>query len=112
VNTKNLHKHSLPVLGLLVAIFVLSISLANRVTAAKEQLNWRQVLVTRLVRVEPTASGLARIQLNYQMTGATASTAADSTATAELRSVGTSSGKLARLSFVVAALDPTKLIHK
>ena len=108
MNAKNLHKHSLPVLGLLAVAFVLSISVADRVATASDRTFLAKVLVTRIVRVEPTANGLAHIQINHQLASVSAPVVVDAEATSELQSVGDSSGKLVRLSFVVEALNPIK----
>ena len=108
MNAKNLHKHSLPVLGILVVAFVLSISLANRLTTASTQGVLAKALVARLIKVEPMSNGLARFKVNYQQAGAT-SVAVEAAAVPEFQTVGASSGQLVRLSFVVEALNPTKL---
>lgn len=108
MNAKNLHKHSLPVLGILVVAFVLSISLTNRSATTNPQGVLAKALVARLIKVEPTANGLARIQINHQGVALMTPTTVDSAATSELQAVGASSGELVRLSFVVEALNTTQ----
>lgn len=107
MNAKNLHKHSLPVLGILVVTFALSISLANRLTTASTQGVLAKALVARLIKVEPMPNGLARFKVNYQKASATP--VAVDAALPEFQTVGASSGQLVRLSFVVEALNPAKL---
>lgn len=111
MNAKNLHKHSLPVIGLLMVVFVVSLLVANRLAEAGGQGALAGVLGTRLVRVEPTANGLARVHINQQRASAALSTAVDPAATSEFQAVGDNSGQLARLSFVVEALNPTGLTN-
>ena len=108
MNAKNLHKHSLPVLGILVMTFGLSISLANHLTTASSQGVLAKALVARLIKVEPMPNGLARFQVNHQQAGATP-VATETAALPEFQAVGASSGQLVRLSFVVEALNPTKI---
>jgi hypothetical protein len=109
VNAKNLHKHSLPVLGLLAVVFVLSISLANRVTLPATSNVLGRALVTRFLKVEPTSKGIARLQINHQLASANVATPDNSTVQSELQTVGDSSGKLVRLNFVVEVLNTTQL---
>ena len=107
MNAKNLHKHSLPVLGIFVVTFVLSISLANHLTTASTQGVLAKALFARLIKVEPMPNGLAHFKVNYQKAGA-APASVDVAALPEMQTVGASSGKLVRLSFLVEALNPTK----
>gem|GEM_PF-2064091 len=112
MNAKNLHKHSLPVLGLLTVAFVLSISLANRLATASTQNILARALVTRYIQVTPTANGLARIHINPQIAGASVVTVVDPATASDFRAIGDTSGKLVRLSFVVESLNPTKLMPR
>lgn len=109
MNAKNLPKHSLPVLGMLVVAFVLSISLSNRVVTAQTRTTWATAFNTHLLSVQPTANGLARIQLNLPSASANGASPVNPAGLSDIQAVGASSGQLARLSFVVEVLNPSKL---
>ncbi len=112
MNDKNLHKHSLPVVGVLLAVFVVSLSLASYAPPAGTTNLLSRAFVARLVVVAPNANGQARIQVNTRLAGSQTEYGAGQAATSQFQAIGKSSGKLVRLNFVVEALHPSLLPTK
>lgn len=111
MNAKNLHKHSLPVVGVLLAAFAVSLSLASYVAPATSTNLLSRALVARFVKLVPARNGFARMQVTRQSTSARAQLGGDPAAM-QFQAVGRSSGKLARLDFVVEALHPSLLSNQ
>ncbi|MEO8105551.1 MAG: hypothetical protein ABI602_04430 [Candidatus Saccharibacteria bacterium] len=108
MNNKNLHTHSLPVIGILLSLFVLSLSLTSYAAPAGPTYLLSRALVARFVMRGPSTHGFARIQMAHQLSGARTQFGADPAAE-QFQAVGRSSGQVTRLNLVVEALHPRLL---
>lgn len=109
MNQKNLHKHSLPILLLLSALFVLTASFAARVPNISLA-DAGQALVAQTVHIERKPNGLARISIGADANVMDANNSDE--ARDELDAIGKKSGSLTQLNFAVESLQPQNHLPK